>query len=80
MERFIRFPFISSLLSLCKRGGRAEDKPTMKKNDYSDMFEPKHDNGFEEYDRNTKWLGVALLALFILGVIWANYQGLTVAL
>lgn len=50
--------------------------------DLSDMFEPKHDNGFDEkeYDRNTKWLGVALLALFILGVIWANYQGLTVAL
>lgn len=46
-----------------------------------DMFEPKHDNGFEDnYDRNTKWLGVALLALFILGVIWANYHGLKVEL
>ncbi len=55
----------------------------MKNNDYSDMFEPKH-NSYEAEEKHyhfvTLMLTVFLAVAFVAGLLIAKHYGLTVAL
>lgn len=50
------------------------------KMDFSEMFEPKHDNGFEgqESELGTWAFVVTLIILFAVGIIIANHFGLSI--